>query len=240
MYQQGAHTGVAPYKPNSLDKGNPTEASVNEGALIDVPQPVEGHITRENPDSFEDHFSQLRMLYLSLSDVEKQHLTDAFSFELGKCYEEAVKLRYLDVLAHVDQGLAETVADNLGLPHPQSHEVAEVTPSPALSQVGKTWPVDGRQVAVLVSPEQALEGVGSLLNKLFDAGITPMIVSTKGGTLTLDGKEVSVSRTYLTARSIEFDAAVVGQKWPMRVWRFSAAGQNSTAGTAADLSGALA
>ena len=36
-----------------------------------------------------------------------------------------------------------------------------------------------------------------------------MIVSTKGGTLTLDGKEVSVSRTYFTARSIEFDAAVV-------------------------------
>ena len=36
-----------------------------------------------------------------------------------------------------------------------------------------------------------------------------MIVSTKGGTLTLEGEEVSVSRTYLTARSVEFDAVVV-------------------------------
>lgn len=61
----------------------------------------------------------------------------------------------------------------------------------------------------LVSPEKALKGVGSLLNELFDAGITPMIVSTKGGTPTLEGEEVSVSRTYLTARSVEFDAVVV-------------------------------
>src|SRR5699024_9845707 len=51
MYQQGAHTGVAPYKPNSLDAGNPTEATVSEGALIDVPRPVEGRITQDNPAS---------------------------------------------------------------------------------------------------------------------------------------------------------------------------------------------
>ncbi|WP_288832992.1 catalase [uncultured Corynebacterium sp.] len=209
MYQQGAHTGVAPYKPNSLDGGNPTEASVEEGAFIDVPQPVEGHITRENPASFDDHFTQPRMFYLSLTDVEKQHLTDAFSFELGKCYEEAIKTRYLDVLAHVDQGLAESVADNLGLPHPAPQKVAEVTPSPAVSQLGKTWPIDGRQVAILVSSDAPVDGVGELVNTLFDASVTPLLISDKGGTLTVDGAEVSVSRTYLTARSIEFDAVVV-------------------------------
>ncbi|WP_165164520.1 catalase [Corynebacterium qintianiae] len=209
MYQQGAHTGVAPYKPNTLDAGNPTEATVEQGALIDVPQPVEGTITRANPTSFEDHFTQPRMFYLSLTDVEKEHLAGGFSFELGKCYEESVKLRYLDVLAHVDQGLAETVADNLGLPHPAKVEVASVEPSPALSQLGQTWPIDGRQVAVLVSSTGKLDGVGALLTELFDAGATPLLVSDKGGTLSLDGSSVSVSRTYLTARSIEFDAAVV-------------------------------
>src|SRR5699024_8032536 len=129
MYQQGAHTGVAPYKPNSLDAGNPTEATVSEGALIDVPRPVEGRITQDNPASFEDHFSQPHMFYVSLSEVEQQHLAQAFSFELGKYYEESIKLRYLDAPAHVDQGLAKTVADNLGLPHPQPQEVADVSPS---------------------------------------------------------------------------------------------------------------
>ena len=209
MYQQGAHTGVAPYKPNSLDGNNPAETTVDEGALIDVPQPVIGHVTRDTPATFEDHFSQPRMFYLSLSEVEKQHLTDAFSFELGKCYEEAVKSRYLDVLAHVDQDLAETVADNLGLPHPAPQAVAEVTPSPALSQLGETWPIDGRQVAILISSATPVDGVGELTNTLFDAGVTPLLISDKGGTVTVDGAKVSVSRTYHTARSIEFDAAVV-------------------------------
>ena len=212
MHQVGSHTGVAPYKPNSLDGGNPAEATVDEGALIDVPVAVSGTITREQPASFDDHFSQARLFYISLSDVEQAHLADAVSFELGKCYEEAVKVRYLDVLAHVDQDLAETVADNLGLPHPAAQEVADVQPSPALSQVGKTWPIDGRQVGILISTdldEASAQAVGALVDDLFAAGTTPLLVAEKGGTVALGGKDVSISRTYLTASSIEFDAAVV-------------------------------
>ncbi|MDN8626882.1 catalase [Corynebacterium mucifaciens] len=212
MHQVGSHTGVAPYKPNSLDGGNPAEATVDEGALIDVPVAVSGTITREQPASFDDHFSQARLFYISLSEVEQAHLADAVSFELGKCYEEAVKVRYLDVLAHVDQDLAETVADNLGLPHPAAQEVADVQPSPALSQVGKTWPIDGRQVGILISTdldEASAQAVGALVDDLFAAGTTPLLVAEKGGTVALDGKDVSISRTYLTASSIEFDAAVV-------------------------------
>ena len=212
MHQVGSHTGVAPYKPNSLDGGNPAEAIVDEGALIDVPVAVSGTITREQPASFDDHFSQARLFYISLSEVEQAHLADAVSFELGKCYEEAVKVRYLDVLAHVDQDLAETVADNLGLPHPAAQEVADVQPSPALSQVGKTWPIDGRQVGILISTdldEASAQAVGKLVDDLFAAGTTPLLVAEKGGAVTLGGKDVSISRTYLTASSIEFDAAVV-------------------------------
>ena len=212
MHQVGSHTGVAPYKPNSLDGGNPAEATVDEGALIDVPVAVSGTITREQPASFDDHFSQARLFYISLSEVEQAHLADAVSFELGKCYEEAVKVRYLDVLAHVDQDLAETVADNLGLPHPDKQDVADVQPSPALSQVGKTWPIDGRQVGILISTdldEASAQAVGALVDELFAAGTTPLLVAEKGGAVTLGGKDVSISRTYLTASSIEFDAAVV-------------------------------
>ncbi|MDN8606073.1 catalase [Corynebacterium ureicelerivorans] len=212
MHQVGSHTGVAPYKPNSLDGGNPAEATVDEGALIDVPVAVSGTITREQPASFDDHFSQARLFYISLSEVEQAHLADAVSFELGKCYEEAVKVRYLDVLAHVDQDLAETVADNLGLPHPDKQDVADVQPSPALSQMGGTWPIDGRQVGILISTdldEASAQAVGVLVDELFAAGTTPLLVAEKGGAVTLGGRDVSISRTYLTASSIEFDAAVV-------------------------------
>lgn len=212
MHQVGSHTGVAPYKPNSLDENAPAEASVEDGAFIDVPAAVSGEITREHAASFDDHFSQARLFYISLSDVEQEHLTQALSFELGKCYEEAVKVRYLDVLAHVDQQLAETVADNLGLPHPAAQDVADVQPSKALSQLGGTWPIDGRQVGVLISTDlddASAKAVGALVDDLFAAGTTPLLVAEKGGTVNLGGKDVSISRTYLTASSIEFDAAIV-------------------------------
>ena len=212
MHQVGSHTGVAPYKPNSLDDNAPAEASVEEGAFIDVPVAVSGEVTREHPVSFDDHFSQARLFYISLTDVEQEHLAEAISFELGKCYEEAVKVRYVDVLAHVDQDLAETVADNLGLPHPAAQDVADVEPSKALSQMGGTWPIDGRQVGILISTDlddASAKAVGALVDDLFAAGTTPLLVAEKGGTVALDGKDVSISRTYLTASSIEFDAAVV-------------------------------
>ena len=211
MHQVGSHTGVAPYKPNSLDENNPAEATVGDGAFIDVPVAVEGKITREQPASFDDHFSQARQFYISLTDVEQDHLTQALSFELGKCYEEAVKVRYLDVLAHVDQALAEAVADNLGLPHPEKQDVADVTPSEALSQMGGTWPIDGRQVGVLISTDlgDSADAVGKLVDDLFAAGTTPLLVAETGGAVKIGGKDVSISRTYLTASSIEFDAAVV-------------------------------
>ena len=51
--------------------------------------------------------------------------------------------------------------------------------------------------------------MGALVDDLFAAGTTPLLVAEKGGTVALDGKDVSISRTYLTASSIEFDAAVV-------------------------------
>ena len=211
MHQVGSHTGVAPYKPNSLDENNPAEATVDEGAFIDVPVAVEGKITREQPASFDDHFSQARQFYISLTDIEQDHLTQALSFELGKCYEETVKVRYLDVLAHVDQALAEAVADNLGLPHPEKHDVADVTPSEALSQMGGTWPIDGRQVGVFISTNlgDSADAVGKLVDDLFAAGTTPLLIAEKGGAVKIGGKDVSISRTYLTASSIEFDAAVV-------------------------------
>ena len=212
MHQVASHTGVAPYKPNTLDGGAPTEATVDEGAFIDVPVAVNGEITREHPASFDDHFSQARLFYVSLTDVEQEHLTQALSFELGKCYEESVKTRYLEVLANVDQDLAETVADNLGLPHPEKQQVAEVEPSKALSQMGGTWPIDGRQIGVLISTD--IEGdqaaaVGKLVDELSAAGTTPLVVAEKGGTVKLGDKDTPISRTYLTASSIEFDAVVV-------------------------------
>jgi catalase len=105
MHQSAVHSGVAPYKPNSLDGGNPASAT-DEHALGDLPQKVAESVRqRRSPESFEDHFSQARMFWRSLSETERQHLADAFVFELGKCYEETIRKRQLRVLAAVDPEL---------------------------------------------------------------------------------------------------------------------------------------
>ncbi len=200
MHQVGAHVGVAPYHPNSLDGGNPQPTT--EGARIDVPVALpESTVTREQSASFDDHFSQARLFYLSLTETEQEHVAAAYSFELGKCYEKNIKIRQVDNLAHIDTGLAATVAKNLGLPAPDKAKLADVTPSPALSQIGRTWPVDGRQIGILTTADTPQEQVTALAADIAAAGMVPLVVAEHGG----DG----VSRTYDTARSIEFDAVVV-------------------------------
>ena len=47
------------------------------------------------------------MFYRSLTPLEQAHLVEAFTFELGKCYEQAIKERELQVLANVDADLCE-------------------------------------------------------------------------------------------------------------------------------------
>ena len=218
FHQTAVHKGVAPYHPNSLDGGCPFLAGAEDAPLIDVPAEIrQGQITRKKPESFDDHFSQPRMFWLSLSDVEQEHLADAISFELGKCYEQAVKERTVAVLANVDQTLAATVAGNLGLPAPAPVEHADVEPSPALSQLRGTWPLDGRQIGILATEDSPAEEIGELVSAVFDAGMVPLVISTRGGKLA--DSDVDVSRTYLTARSIEFDALIVADVPPVAAAR---------------------
>ena len=137
FHQDGVHTGVAPYHPNSLDGGCPFLASAESAAYIEVPEEVSGRKVRQAPASFDDHFSQARLFYRSLSPVEQEHVAQAYTFELGKCYEENIKTRNLGILANIDAGLVSIVAGGLGLPVPEPTEpLSDPELSPALSQVG--------------------------------------------------------------------------------------------------------
>ena len=98
------------YHPNSLDGGCPFLASAESAAYIEVPEEVSGRKVRQAPASFDDHFSQARLFYRSLSPVEQEHVAQAYTFELGKCYEENIKTRNLGILANIDAGLVSIVA----------------------------------------------------------------------------------------------------------------------------------
>ncbi|TFV56278.1 catalase [Mycobacterium sp. PS03-16] len=212
FHQHAVHPGVAPYQPNSLDGGCPFMAGAATGAFIEVPAVVAAATkVRAAPASYDDHFSQVSMFYRSLSPVEQAHVADAYTFELGKCYEQAIKERQLAVLANIDSELCATVAAGLGL-EPPAPTVAPVEPgqlSPAVSQIGQRWPTDGRNIAVLVGPGSDINDVATAVDALGSAKLVPLVVAPHGGTLTHEGGSVPVSRTYATARSIEFDAVVI-------------------------------
>jgi catalase len=212
MHQTAVHAGVAPYRPNSLDGGCPFKAGADLGAFVDVPEAVADAVKqRKNPASFDDHYSQARLFFRSLTPVEQDHVIQAYTFELGKCYEKPVRERQLLALANIDASLCAAVARGLGMPAPEATEdVPESQPSPALSQLGKTWPVAGRVVGIVADESSDLEAVREARKALDAAGIVPLVIAPSGGTLggEADGG-IPVQRTYLTARSTEFDAVIV-------------------------------
>lgn len=204
FHQHAVHGGVAPYRPNSLDGGNPF---TTDTGFLDIPVRVaEATKIRENPVSFDDHFSQVRLFWLSMTPVEKEHIIRAYTFELAKCYEQAIKERQLQCLANIDPVLCEEVATGLGLPVPApTIDLPEVTPSPALSQVGGEWPPDGRLVGIVVDPAGDLGDLAAVRSAVFAAKMVPLVIAPHGGMI--DG--VPVQRTFATARSVEFDAILL-------------------------------
>ena len=215
MHQTAIHKGVAPYRPNSLDGGAPFTADAKDGGYVHLPREVHGPKVRQNPTSFEDHFSQASLFWASMSEVERVHIVEAYTFELGKCYEQAIKERALAVLAQVDADLCAQVAEGLGLPAPQGKPAKDVTPSPALSMVvPEPGPIAGRVIGLFAGTEANVAGIARLRKALAAEGAVLRVIASHGGTLGQGRNQQVIERTLLTTRSVEFDAIVVAAGSP--------------------------
>src|SRR4051794_2407263 len=214
FHQHAVHTGQAPYTPNSVDDGAPFPSDWADAGYVNVPRAVTGEVGRNAPASFDDHFSQAALFYASLTSVEQGHIADAYTFELGKCYEQAIRERALTVLAKIDAELCATVAAGLGLPAPRPAVPAHGE-SPALRQIRPTpFPIAGRKVGVVAGPGADLAGIADLRAALEAEGALLRVIAPHGGQLA-KGKHVEiVERTFATGRSIEFDAIVVADGAP--------------------------
>jgi catalase len=210
MHQTAIPAGLAPYRPNSIDGGKPLVATADEGGYVQTPRPVEGMVVRANPVSFGDHFSQPTMFYRSLTPLEQAHIVEAFTFELGKCYEQAIKERELQVLANVDADLCAQVAAGLGLPAPDGSPATDAGLSPALSQViTEPGPIAGRKIGVIADAGADFAGIDKVRNAAAKLGATVLVIAPAGGVLSDGAHTQTVDRTLLTTRSVEFDALVV-------------------------------
>ena len=204
--------GASAYHPNSVDGGCPFLADPETaGGYIEVPQEIADAIkTREKPASFHDHFSQPRMFWKSLTEVERDHLVSAYTFELSKCFDETIRRRVVaEVLAHIDQELAESVATGLGLPAPEPvKDLPEPEPSPALSQIRGPFPLDGRQVGIIADDATDAKALDKLIKGIDDAGMVPLVIADHAGRLGKKNDGATVQRTTFNTRSIEFDAVI--------------------------------
>src|SRR3984885_13690146 len=154
IHQMSLQKGRVAYEPNSLDPDAQRE-SIDRGFHTSA-RPVEGATVRARSESFNDHYSQARLFYKSITGPEQRHLANALTFELGKVETEAIRLRMLGHLQLIDPGLADTVASNLGAEGKAekitpAKQPIDLKPSPALRLYGKTKPtLQGRKVGLLL------------------------------------------------------------------------------------------
>lgn len=224
--------GKTSYGPNGLNNNSPMQAKAAEGGYVSHNERVDGYKVRARSASFLDHFSQARLFFNSQSDPEKNHITDALSFELGKVKTVAIRERMLGILSLIDKGLAAGVAYALGMHIPETLDYpinrnlpadadpadyeslqveGSVTKSEALSMANTIKDsIQTRKVAILAADgvdEEALLAVKAAIEA--EGGAVNIIAPKLGFVISKNDKQIQADESLLTAASVLFDAVYV-------------------------------
>jgi catalase len=220
MHRQAIHRGRVSYEPNSLGGGCPFQAGA--AGFVSFPEPREenDHKVRGKAERFADHYTQATLFWNSQTDVEKQHIINAFRFELSRVQTPAVRERMVSGLRNVAAELAEGVAQGLGIrvmpapmPKVMTREVTpEISVSPALSLFAR--PGDGsirtRRVAILVADGCDGKSITSLADRLTSESAVPRFVSTTlGAVQSANGDAIEVDVSMEAAPAVLYDALVL-------------------------------
>ena len=210
--------GRANYSPNSIGGGCPFMAQAQGRGFVHTPEPVEGTKIRQRSETFADHFTQAKLFFDSLTDVEQKHLKDAACFELGKVEIEEIRERVLTNFAEVNREMAEEIAQKVGvtIPAKGTSKVVNVklkgktvTESPALSQTkpAKDPSNKGRLVAAVIADGFDLENLNALKSALTKQGARMEVVSTRLGAIkSAKGEGIKADKSFLTGDSSFYDA----------------------------------
>lgn len=203
--QVSIHKGQTAYHKNSMNNNQPEPLSPEEGGYEHYHEKVDGRKVQARSDSFTDHFSQAKMFLNSMSGVERDHIYDALSFELGKCDMEIRKIAINDLLNKIDRDMTEYVADKVGVEVPD--EVEESTyekSSPALSMENTTSSLDTRTVGVMIMPDIAEETLKETKSKLEEKGLQPSFIADK----IYKVGDLQIDETFDTVHSVLFDSVI--------------------------------
>ncbi len=151
------------------------------------------------------------------TETEQQHITDAFVFELSKCGKTAIRSRMVAALRNVDEDLARSVADGLGLPElpdalpPAREPVRDLPASPALSILANgPGSFAGRKLGILVTDGADAAKLAELTAAAEDAKVTVELVAPAvGGIEASDGHRVAADQKIDGGPSVLYDAVIV-------------------------------
>ncbi|MFN2498268.1 MAG: catalase [Pyrinomonadaceae bacterium] len=233
--RQTVNRGQTSYEPNTLRGGCPFQAGADMGGFTSFAERIDAQKIRERSASFFDHFSQATLFFNSQTESEQGHIIRALRFELGKVETPAIRERMLVLLAQVDKGLANSVAEGLGVSvpakldkpmnmsfpadgDPRKFQPKRVTQSiensPALSMVeNPNFPKDTiktRKIAVLLADGFDDTAVLEMNKALLTAGAAAKTVAPHLGTVTgASGEQLKVDFSFLTGSSVLFDAVYI-------------------------------
>ena len=220
MHRQAIHRGRVSYEPNSLAGGCPFQAG--KAGFVSFPEPrqEDDHKVRGKPERFADHYTQATLFWNSQTDVEKQHIINAFRFELSRVQVPAIRERMVSGLLNVAPELAEAVGTGLGMrelpapmPKVSTRDISpEITVSPALSLMAR--PGDGsiraRRIAIAVADGCDGEELTALAERLTAEGAVPRFVATKLGTVQpASGSAIEIDVSFEAAPAVLYDALVL-------------------------------
>jgi catalase len=228
--RQTINKGKASYGPNTTNDNYPLQAKAAEGGFTSYPERIDARKVRARSKSFFDHFSQAKLFFNSQSDPEKNHITDALSFELGKVKTEAIRERILGLLNQIDPGLAFEVAYALGMHVPKEEPVNMNVPadadakeyqsvkvegslakSPALSMAQNVAvSIETRRIAILAADGVNEKSLNAVKKGLVAQGAVVEVIAPRlGYVMSENDEQIFVDQSFLTAASVLYDAVYV-------------------------------
>ncbi|HYN55007.1 MAG TPA: catalase [Methylotenera sp.] len=208
--------GRVSYEPNSLGGGCPMQRSAAEGGFVSYPAPVQDVKIRARSPSFADHFSQPALFWRSQVNWEKDHIVNAFCFELGKVETPAIRERMVSNLLQVDKELAQRVAKGLGMALPPPPNVTKpynenIKTDDALSMDNTIKnAITGRKIAVLIADMVDSDMLERACNTLELEGATVKFIAPMSGKVKSNkGKPIVVDHSLPTVGSVLFDAVLI-------------------------------
>lgn len=223
MHRQTLSKGRVSYEPNTLANGTEFRVDGATQGFQSSPDSVMSAKVRGRSLLFDDHFSQARLFWNSQSTAEKEHLVQAFRFELEKVDVLEIRQRMVDNLAHVDMKLAARIAAPLGIKPPdpkaasgrlgfrQSGTESKVTEDPSLSMTARPGSdIKTRRVAILLADGVENITLKRIQQDLTEAGAICKLVAPHLGTIsTVSGRQLGVDHTFGSMPSVMFDAVLI-------------------------------